>query len=235
MDHKLAGHILDRPVWNSLQTRWAHLAQHDDGVVRLNPDYGPFAGIPDVSETSVGGLNRITSATGEVWLVEADPAIALLPSVQPIRQAELVQMVASDIRGESKPTEIVPLTEADAHEMIALADLTKPGPFARHTNRLAEFVGVKEDGRLIAMCGERMKLPGYSELSGLCTHPDYQGRGLGGALMRHIARRILGRDDDVFLHAYVSNHGAIALYESLGFAIRTSVTVAIYDKSSFAV
>lgn len=230
----MTAHILDRPVWNTLHTGWAHLAQHDEGALRLNPDYGPFAAVPDVSGGSIAALGRLAESTGEVWLVEADPSLALLPSIEPIRQAELVQMTATDIRGTSKPTDIVPLNEDDAEEMIALAELTKPGPFARHTNRLAEFVGVKDNGRLIAMCGERMKLPGYSELSGLCTHPDYQGRGLGGALMRHISRRILARGEEVFLHAYASNHGAIALYENLGFAIRTHVTVAIYNKDSFA-
>ncbi len=225
----MSQHSLDRPVWNSLRSGWAHLAQAEGQAVRLDPDYGPFAAVADTQAASLGALRNLIPTNGELWLVEREPALALLPGFTPLRQAELVQMLASDIKGEAKPVEIVALSEADAAEMIALAHLTKPGPFAVHTNRLAEFVGVKADGKLIAMCGERMKLPGYSELSGLCTHPDFQGQGLGGALMRHVARRILARGEQVFLHAYTSHSSTVAFYQSLGFDVRAVMTLAVFD------
>ena len=95
--------------------------------------------------------------------------------------------------------------------------LTQPGPYAAHTNRLGDFIGVKQGGVLVAMAGERMKMPGLSEVSGVCTHPDHRGRGYAGALMRVVAERMLVRGETPWLHAYASNAGAIALYESLGF------------------
>jgi predicted GNAT family acetyltransferase len=82
---------------------------------------------------------------------------------------------------------------------------------------------VKVDGRLAAMAGERMKPDGFTEVSGVCTHPDFRGRGYGGALMRHVAQRILDRGETPFLHAYASNRGAIAMYERLGFTLRREV------------
>ncbi len=224
----MTDHVLDRPVWNALHTGWAHLAETKNGVVRLNPDFGPFAAMVDASADSVAALEDFIPAGGEFWLVESDTALANPAGLVPVRQAELVQMLATDILGDSASLDIVPLGEEEAAEMLALATLTKPGPFARHTNRLADFVGIKDEGRLVAMCGERMRVPGYSELSGLCTLPDYRGRGYGAGLMRYVSRRILERGDTVFLHAYAANIATVALYESLGFSIRTRVTTSIF-------
>ncbi|HZW15484.1 MAG TPA: GNAT family N-acetyltransferase, partial [Brevundimonas sp.] len=122
-----------------------------------------------------------------------------------------------------------PLGESDAAEMLALATLTVPGPFFEKTHRLGDFVGVKVDGRLIAMAGERMKPEGFTEVSGVCTHPDHRGRGYAGALMRVVTGRILERGEQAFLHAYAVNTAAIALYATLGFRVRAPVTYTVLD------
>ena len=114
--------------------------------------------------------------------------------------------------------------------MLALARLTRPGPFSARTHRLGAFIGVKLDGRLVAMAGERMKPDGFTEVSGVCTHPDHRGRGYAGGLMRLVARRILERGETAFLHAYESNIGAIALYESLGFRRRRTVILTVLKR-----
>lgn len=119
----------------------------------------------------------------------------------------------------------VELTEADAPAMLALATLTEPGPFFRHTNRLGDFIGVKQGVALVAMAGERLRPPGYTEVSGVCTHPAHRGQGHAGALMREVAARIAGRGDTPFLTVYRENAGAIALYETLGFRIRRALTL----------
>jgi predicted GNAT family acetyltransferase len=116
--------------------------------------------------------------------------------------------------------EIVPLTDADAPQMLALATLTQPGPFFAHTHRLGSFFGIKRDRTLVAMAGERMKLPGFTEVSGVCTHPDHRGHGYGEALSRLVAGLILDRGETPFLHAYAHNEGAISLYRRLGFTLR---------------
>ena len=119
------------------------------------------------------------------------------------------------------------LTDADAADMLALATLTKPGPFTLRAQALGEFFGVKEDGRLIAMAGERMKPEGFTEVSGVCVHPDFQGRGLGRLLSVFMTHRVLARGETPCLHAFAANDKAIGLYESIGFELRTMMNVAL--------
>ena len=123
------------------------------------------------------------------------------------------------------------MTEADAAEMQALAALTQPGPFFRHTNRLGTFIGVRQDGALVAMAGERLRPTGYTEVSGVCTHPDHRGKGYAGALMRQVAHNIVARGDTPFLTSYTDNVGAIALYEALGFRIRRELMLTALSRA----
>jgi predicted GNAT family acetyltransferase len=105
--------------------------------------------------------------------------------------------------------------------------LTRPGPFFAKTHLLGRFVGVRIGGRLVAMAGERLQGPGFTEVSGVCTHPDFRGRGLAGGLMRVVMGRILARGELPVLHVYTSNTGAVALYRTLGFAVRREVTMSV--------
>ena len=217
-------HPLDRPVWNSLTSRWSHMAVGDARAWRVDPEVGPFAAAADAG--SLDALAALVPAVGELWIVEADP-MPPPPGVTVDRERELHQMVAERVAPPSASFDIVSLGPADAAEMYALATLTEPGPWAARTHELGGFVGVKVDGRLVAMAGERMKPPGFTEVSGVCTHPDHRGRGYAGALMRVVAERMLARGEMPWLHAYASNVGAIALYESLGFRLRGTVTASV--------
>ncbi|HEY2752935.1 GNAT family N-acetyltransferase [Phenylobacterium sp.] len=215
-----AQHALDRAIWNALNSRQAGLAEGDGRALRYAPDYGLFAAIADNSPESLASLSALLPTRGEVALVELqDPPP--VPGSMVVSRAPVCQMVAERLTSaEPPPFEIVPLTEADQPQMFALARLTQPGPFFARTHQLGEFVGVKEQGRLVAMAGERMQPTGYTEVSGVCTDPEHRGRGYAGALMRVVAARILARNETPFLHAYASNIGAIGLYESLGFTRR---------------
>jgi predicted GNAT family acetyltransferase len=214
-------------VWSALTTRWAAIAEGDAGAWRIDRDYGLFGAAADRSPESLAALAALVPARGELWMVEREDWPAP-PGTRFVRQAHCVQMVCEDLsRGSAPAFEIVDLGEDDAPAMYDLAMLTQPGPYAAHTNRLGEFIGVKQDGALIAMAGERMKMPGLSEVSGVCTHPDHRGRGYAGALMRVVADRMLARGETPWLHAYASNAGAIALYESLGFRRHGVVTAGV--------
>lgn len=138
-------------------------------------------------------------------------------------------MVARSLNAGGETVAFQPLGETDAAEMLALATLTVPGPFFEKTHRLGDFVGVKQDGRLIAMAGERMRPAGFTEVSGVCTHPDHRGHGYASALMRVVTQRILERGEQAFLHAYAANTATIALYESLGFSVRAPVTYTVLE------
>lgn len=215
-------HPLDRPVWGALGSGWAALAERSGSAVRLDRDHGPFAAAADGSPDSLAALLSLLVLGEETWLVEIDPP-ALPADMIRAREARCVQMIAPSIDDALAPFDIVPLGDEDAAEMRALAALTKPGPFRSKTHRLGRFVGVRENGRLVAMAGERMRLGGFVEVSGVCTHPDHRGRGYAGGLMRSVAARILAESDTPFLHAYATNRGAIALYETLGFRVRAEI------------
>lgn len=152
-------------------------------------------------------------------------ALPPVPGTRVERAAAGVQMVAEALAPGAAELDCVPLGDADAAEMLALATLTRPGPFFAHTHRLGHFVGVRREGRLAAMAGERLKPDGFTEVSGVCTHPDFRGQRLAAGLIRHVAAAILARGEVPFLHSYADNPGAIALYESLGFRQRCGVVV----------
>ncbi len=219
-------HPLDRPVWSALTgARQAHLALGDAQAIRFDPAYALFAVAADNAPKSVEALARLIPEGGAVGLVEAGEVP--LPAGVPMRQAACVQMTARSLTAGRTDLAFEALGDADAAEMLALATLTEPGPFFEKTHRLGDFIGMKQDGRLVAMAGERMKPDGFTEVSGVCTHPDWRGRGYAAGLMRAVTARILARGETAFLHAYAANVGAIGLYESLGFAVRTPITFTV--------
>ena len=225
-------HPLDRPVWSALTTRLAPLAIRAErgGAVRLAPDIGVFAAAADGSPESRAALDALCRRYPGAGLVEPEgtPIASVLPDLPVVSRAACVQMTAAALTpAEPRDLDVLTLSEADADEMLALATLTRPGPFRKGTLRLGGFVGVRRDGRLIAMAGERMKVDGFSELSGVCTHPDFRGQGLAGALSRIVVGRILARGEQAFLHAYADHAATIAFYEGLGFSIRARMTYTV--------
>jgi hypothetical protein len=216
-----AAHPLDHAAWSALTGRQAELAIIEGGARRYHPAFGVFAAC-DRSDASLSGLAAL-AAHGDVALLEPNPPTDA-PGVSLVSQDLGVQMVAERLTAAPPPPfAVVTLTDADGPEMLELATLTQPGPFFERTHQLGDFVGVRIDGQLVAMAGERMKPDGFTEVSGVCTHPDHRGRGYAGALMRLVAERILERGETPFLHAYASNTGAIALYQTLGFTLRREV------------
>jgi predicted GNAT family acetyltransferase len=227
-------HPLDRPAWNAMTSRVAPLsirrAQGEGVAVRLDPEIGVFAAAADGSPESRALLTDLCREHTGAGLVEpeGEPIAAVLPDVPVVSRAACVQMTAETLTpGHEGEPDIRMLSEADADEMLALAALTKPGPFRRGTLRLGGFIGVRRGGRLIAMAGERMKVEGFTELSGVCTHPDFRGQGLAGALSRAVVAGVLARGEQAFLHAYADHAATIAFYESVGFRIRARMTYTV--------
>lgn len=217
-------HPLDRAVWEALTTRQADLALGDARARRLAPAFGLFAAAIDASAESLQALADLVRAHGEAALFEADPPTKL-PGVTVVAGDPTSQMIAEAPVFVAPDFEVLALGEADAAEMLELATLTRPGPFFRHTHRLGGFLGVRVAGRLAAMAGERLRPPGFTEVSAVCAHPDFRGRGYAAALMSCVTRAIVERGETPFLHVYDHNTAAIALYESLGWRRRRAVGV----------
>ena len=221
---------LDRPVWASLAFA-PNLAEGGDLAKRYRRDVNLFASTrDDGDDASLAALAALV-AEGESVFVLQVPPIAVPPGLQALRRAQGVQMLARrPVAAEPGEDEVVELGEADAADMLALAQLTEPGPFLSRTHVMGRFVGVRCDGALVAMAGERMRFGGGTEVSGVCVHPDYRGRGLARRLSSVVAHAIQQRGDQPFLHAWTTNRAAIALYESLGFEVRAEVQVAVLGR-----
>jgi ribosomal protein S18 acetylase RimI-like enzyme len=221
-------HPLDVPIWSALNGPQAGFAFGDARAKRFPQDVSPFAAAADNSHAAVAALSRLIAPGDDISLLQVAPP-APPPGVVSVEAAG-VQMVLQAFSGgrRSPAVDVVALGDDDAEEMLELALLTRPGPFRARTNRMGRFIGVRRDGRLIAMCGERLQPEGYVELSGLCTHPDHRGQGLGEMLLRRVGERALEEGRVPFLHAYATNTGAIALYRRMGFDVRADVVHAIW-------
>ncbi|AZO26760.1 MULTISPECIES: GNAT family N-acetyltransferase [Mesorhizobium] len=223
-------HVLDRPIWSALATRHQAFAEGGSLARRYRPSIVPFAATAADDAESLRALGKLLPPLESAILVQTDKII-LPAELAAISTASLVQMVAEQPVGTVSDERVQQLTEADAAEMLALASLTKPGPFTLEALSLGEFWGVKIDGRLAAMAGERMKQPGYTELSGVCSHPDFRGGGLARLLSLFVANRIMARGEVPYLHAYDSNVAAVRLYESIGFRLRTTLNMAVVQRA----
>lgn len=224
-------HILDRPVWTALGSSHAQFCETNGGARRYSPSIIPFASVGDDSPESFAALARLTQPEDVLFIVQAGGPVSLPRELVSTFDAPVTQMIAEKPRPEIDDPRIEKLTEKDAAEMFALADLTKPGPFTYRAQALGDFFGVKENGRLIAMAGVRFKHPGLHEVSGVCTHPDVRGRGLGRLMMEFMCGKIFAEGDQPFLHTFSDNAQAIALYEKLGFKVRSPMHVTAFRRA----
>lgn len=221
----------DRPVWASLAHAPA-LAEGGELARRYRRDIHLFASARDDSdEASVAALTPLVAPGETVFILQAQPA-PVPPGLQVLRRAEGVQMLATrPIAAEAgDDAQVIELGDADAADMLALAQLTEPGPFLPRTHTMGRFVGIRVGGQLAAMAGERMRFAGGTEVSGVCTHPDFRGHGFARRLSSVVAHAIQQRGDQAFLHAWATNAAAIALYEGLGFRVRTAVHVVVLGR-----
>jgi predicted GNAT family acetyltransferase len=226
-------HPLDRAVWNALNTRLSSFATADSDAlaVRIDPEIGVFLAAADASPESRTRLTELARRHPGAGLVErADgPMSDVLPEgIAVDRRIGLVQMTSTALSAARASDPVFEtLTEADAPAMLALATLTKPGPFRSRTRELGPFIGIKQDGELVAMAGRRLRVDGFTELSGVCTHPDYRGRGYAASLSRVVVSEIHAAGEAAFLHAFADHDATIAFYRALGFEICTPMTYTI--------
>lgn len=227
----IADHPLDRPVWSALTGRQSAFACRNSLALRFRPVVSPLAAAMDSSAVALAALHDLAGEDEELWQLEKDPG-PIPAGMELVREAACVQMTAHSVTAGRAVSGAVRLGENDAEDMLALATLTAPGPFRVGTYQIGGFTGIRHEGRLVAMAGERTKPGEFTEVSGVCTHPDFRGRGYAGFLMREVTSAILDRGETPFLHCYATNQSAITLYESLGFRVFQQVMARVIRRGT---
>lgn len=215
-------HVLDNPARSALLGPHAHLAERCGNVLRYPVDVSPFAALPSSPTEQDWADAAALAGPGElVPLAGAD--VEAPPGWEVVARGAGVQLVDAGVAA-APDDEAVRLTAADVSEMLALVARTEPGPFRPRTVELGRYLGIRRHGVLVAMAGERLHPPGWTEISAVCTDAEHRGQGLATRLVRAVAHGIWQRGETPFLHAAASNGNAIRLYESLGFRLRRTTT-----------
>ncbi|MER5748463.1 GNAT family N-acetyltransferase [Streptomyces sp. NPDC002088] len=216
-------HPLDNAVWAALTGPHAHFAERVGLAARYPADVYAFAALADPEDPAA--WNDLRTLVGPGTAVRVKP-VARVPDGWEITGGGVgVQLVATDALHTEPAPEAVRLGPDDVPEILDLIARTRPGPFLKRTVALGTYLGIRHEGRLIAMAGERLRPSGWTEISAVCTDPEHRGRGLGTRLIRAVAAGIRDRGDTPFLHAAADNTPAIRLYESLGFTLRRRSTI----------
>jgi predicted GNAT family acetyltransferase len=225
-----ASHPLDQPIWTALTTTQQALAEGDGRARRYPTLVAPFADMSKMSAENFAALGAL--------MAPQDIAVLFTPdAVQPPAEFKTMlaetgeQMTGTPVETSANDIEIVTLGVDDVPAMIELTSLTKPGPFSTRTHELGTFLGIRAEGQLVAMAGERMKPAQYTEMTAVCVHPSHRGRGYGQILLSAISRQIGSRGEIPFLHVFSSNHSAIALYRRQGMEIRRRFHITVLKKA----
>ena len=217
----MAAHPLDNPIWTSLHTRHAGVARVSANVVRYPEDIAPFVAVAN---------DKADAAAGLVTLVpDGDTAFGLGPLPPLGREWRLKDgimlsrmMCERELPVEDGP-DILPLGDEHRDDVLALTALVYPHYFRRRTMALGRYLGIYQDGRLAAMAGERMATPGFQEISAVCTHPDFVGRGYARRLMAWLGNDILAGGRIPFLHVSYQNERAKRMYDAMGYRERITI------------
>jgi predicted GNAT family acetyltransferase len=216
--------FLDNPIWHALSTVQRGLAQGNSLAKRFPADVAPFGGLIDQSPAAYQALEEIIPGAVTALALDAEPNLPR--NWEMVHSGEMYQMICEAPAHLDERKIFSELTKADVPEMLALTKLTEPGPFLPRTIELGTYLGVYDAGSLVAMAGERLHLTGFTEISAVCTHPHYRGRGYGNTLMSALIGRITSRGEIPFLHVRTQN-AAVRLYEKLGFKVRAQLHLAV--------
>ena len=224
MSSTQAGHVLDNPIWYALNSHHAHIAIGTEWVKRYPSDVSVACALANHSDAAFKNLEEFIAPDDTILLIEANPPDDLAGwTIE--RTARLDQLVCEAPLPQPKTDlDVVELNPADVPDMFALiASAPHPAPFFPRTVEIGRYVGIRQQGQLVAMGGERYHLTGYCELSGIYTHPDWQGRGYARLLTTILTNGIWDRGETPFLHVYPDNASAYHLYETMHYHKRCNM------------
>lgn len=220
---------LANPVWQALNTVQQHMNAGTEQLAYYAADIAPFAGMNNWDETSIRFFEH-SLPSGRRFSLMQEENVALPASLQLHFSVPLYQMVCVAFQPSFQHHILQPLTEAHVPQMLELTSLTKPGPFFTHTLQFGGYIGVFDGERLVAMGGERLKVPGFTEVSAICTHPQYRAQQMAKHILSALCQRILQRGEIPFLHSLTTNESALNVYQQLGFRPNRTIFYAMLEK-----
>lgn len=221
-------HLLDNMIWQAITTGNKDIAVADGDAGFYRPEIAPFAAMKVWNEENLDKLHALLSSGRRVALSYLNESKLDVNKWLVLHHMDCCQMVYErpvDSFLTSQSPLIISLTDEHIPQMLELTALTKPGPFFERTIEFGNYFGIFKENKLAAMAGQRMHPVPYMEVSAVCTHPDHRGHGYAKTLMLHVMKLILDNSFTPFLHVLTSNTGAIQLYESIGFRIRTRLWI----------
>lgn len=229
------GMLIDNPIWSSLMTTHAHLARGDSRARRYQEDINSLAGLVAPSRLAFDSLARLLERQERVVLF-LDTASDLPDYMEIVYTTQLFQMICdcnddwsnqAGYAAQNPDVKVIALGVDDTPAIAALGEVMTPMRLRPGASEIGNFIGVRDRGQLIAMAGERLRFPGYTEISGVCTHPEFEGRGLAAMLVTQMVKRIHRRGDTACLHVTADNPRAVKLYRRLKFKLRRSFQLVV--------
>ena len=224
-------HPLDEVIWRALTSVQEAFAEGAGRARRYPAAVAPFAATLDLERPSFEELLTLMGSNDDRIALFTPIEIAPPAPFSVFRREMVNQMILVNAEACETPSETPPaaLGKIDIRELLALISATQPGPFGPRTIELGEYLGVRRDGVLVAMAGERMRLDGFTEISAVCVDAAHRGQGLAAQLVGALAASIRRRSETPFLHVFSSNRQAITLCRKLGFVLRRRLHLAVLD------
>ncbi len=214
-------HKLDNPVWHSLSETHKRFAIEYSNMKFYQPVYCPFGGITTTTH-STDTMLKYASLIDNFYIVGEQPLLSNNLAIK--KELVCLQMICHEkIQTESTET-ILKLTEEQSRTLYDLVNRVQPGYFRQKTSWLGDYFGIFKNGELVAVTGERMKMNEYTEVSAVVTHPYHTGKGYASQLIAHTINSIFNQNKIPYLHVAETNHGAIHVYQKLGFKLRRKIS-----------
>lgn len=223
--------VLDNPIWFGALTGNSTLSKGEGNIRFFDDDVSNFVGFPQPSSELLSSLHAIWDREGPAFFITADKFTHIPDKWNLVYQTQIHQMVGTSVTTREIENRLVALNQKDAPAMLALATLTAPGPFLINTLDYGNYYGIYEGDKLAAMAGCRTAPDPYIEISAVCTHPDFRGKGYGAIVTQNIINKILETPGKIpFLHANTENNQALRVYKKLGFHERKLMWVHVFHK-----
>ena len=223
-------HVLDNPIWHALSTRQAVLNKGTERVKFFDESVSPFVTMDAWNEADLKEMQEILPLDRSFYVL-IPRQVKIPEAFEQVYTTPIYQMVCEVFHPQMLPEQsVLEMGAGDVKEMIELTALTRPGPFSNNTMSFGRYIGIREGTRLAAIAGERMKVTGYTEVSAVCTHPNFLGKGYASHLMSILCAEIITRGETPFLHVRADNPRAIRAYERLGFSISRDVFFVIIKR-----